>query len=67
MNQTDLANTLQTKLMPVYQQKLKSRLQDKYQRIKEELDEFILTKYDRSEECLLRLLPVIKASTKVDL
>ncbi|XP_016398998.1 uncharacterized protein LOC107732233, partial [Sinocyclocheilus rhinocerous] len=35
MNQTDLANTLQTKLMPVYQQKLKSRLQDKYQRINE--------------------------------
>ncbi|XP_058616014.1 NACHT, LRR and PYD domains-containing protein 3-like isoform X3 [Onychostoma macrolepis] len=35
MNQTDLANTLQTKLMPVYQQKLKSRLQDKHQRINE--------------------------------
>ncbi|XP_058616025.1 NLR family CARD domain-containing protein 3-like isoform X4 [Onychostoma macrolepis] len=35
MNQTDLANTLQTKLMPVYQQKLRSRLQDKYQRISE--------------------------------
>ncbi|KAI2645469.1 NLR family CARD domain-containing protein 3 [Labeo rohita] len=35
MNQTDLANTLQTKLMPVCQQKLKSRLQDKYQRISE--------------------------------
>ncbi|XP_058616006.1 NACHT, LRR and PYD domains-containing protein 3-like isoform X4 [Onychostoma macrolepis] len=35
MNQTDLANTLQTKLMPVYQQKLRSRLQDKYQRINE--------------------------------
>ncbi|XP_050959552.1 NLR family CARD domain-containing protein 3 isoform X7 [Labeo rohita] len=35
MNQTDLANTLETKLMPVYQQKLKSRLQDKYQRISE--------------------------------
>ncbi|KAL1250657.1 hypothetical protein QQF64_018453, partial [Cirrhinus molitorella] len=35
MNQTDLANKLQTKLMPVYQQKLKSRLQDKYQRISE--------------------------------
>ncbi|XP_073700620.1 NLR family CARD domain-containing protein 3-like [Garra rufa] len=35
MKQTDLANTLQTKLMPVYQQKLKSRLQDKYQRISE--------------------------------
>ncbi|XP_042604830.1 NACHT, LRR and PYD domains-containing protein 3-like [Cyprinus carpio] len=35
MNQTDLANTLQTKLMPVYQQKLRSRLHDKYQRISE--------------------------------
>ncbi|XP_016388007.1 NACHT, LRR and PYD domains-containing protein 3-like [Sinocyclocheilus rhinocerous] len=35
MNQTDLANTLQSKLMPVYQQKLRSRLQDKYQRISE--------------------------------
>ncbi|XP_073700344.1 NLR family CARD domain-containing protein 3-like [Garra rufa] len=35
MNQTDLANRLQTKLMPVYQQKLKSRLRDKYQRINE--------------------------------
>ncbi|KAL1250529.1 hypothetical protein QQF64_018325, partial [Cirrhinus molitorella] len=37
MNQTDLANTLQTKLMPVSQQKLKSRLQDKYQRISERM------------------------------
>ncbi|XP_026054609.1 NLR family CARD domain-containing protein 3-like [Carassius auratus] len=37
MNQTDLANTLQTKLMPVYQQKLRSRLQDKYQRLSEGL------------------------------
>ncbi|XP_042605515.1 NLR family CARD domain-containing protein 3-like [Cyprinus carpio] len=37
MNQTDLANTLQTKLKPVYQQKLRSRLQDKYQRISEGL------------------------------
>ncbi|XP_036416712.1 NLR family CARD domain-containing protein 3-like isoform X2 [Colossoma macropomum] len=30
----------------------------------EELDEFDLRKYDRSEKCLLRLLPVIKASRK---
>ncbi|KAL0159252.1 hypothetical protein M9458_042977, partial [Cirrhinus mrigala] len=30
----------------------------------EELDEFKLSKYDPSEECLLRLLPVIKASRK---
>nr|XP_055061487.1 NACHT, LRR and PYD domains-containing protein 3-like [Misgurnus anguillicaudatus] len=35
MNQTDLANTLQSKLMPVYQQKLKSRLKEKFQRIHE--------------------------------
>ncbi|XP_043087822.1 NACHT, LRR and PYD domains-containing protein 5-like isoform X2 [Puntigrus tetrazona] len=35
MNQTDLANTLQNKLMPVYQEKLRSRLQDKYQRLNE--------------------------------
>ncbi|XP_043087833.1 NACHT, LRR and PYD domains-containing protein 1a allele 1-like isoform X2 [Puntigrus tetrazona] len=35
MNQTDLANTLQTKFMPVYQEKLRSRLQDKYQRLNE--------------------------------
>uniref|UniRef100_A0A673M8X8 Ribonuclease inhibitor-like n=1 Tax=Sinocyclocheilus rhinocerous TaxID=307959 RepID=A0A673M8X8_9TELE len=33
----------------------------------EELDEFKLNKYDPSEECLLRLLPVIKASRKADL
>ncbi|XP_016404404.1 ribonuclease inhibitor-like [Sinocyclocheilus rhinocerous] len=33
----------------------------------EELDEFKLSKYDPSEECLLRLLPVIKASRKIDL
>ncbi|KAL0159481.1 hypothetical protein M9458_043206 [Cirrhinus mrigala] len=32
----------------------------------EELDEFILSKYDPSEECLLRLLPVIKASRKAE-
>ncbi|XP_076850031.1 NLR family CARD domain-containing protein 3-like [Brachyhypopomus gauderio] len=30
----------------------------------EELDEFELRKYDPSEECLLRLLPVVKASRK---
>ncbi|KAI4902822.1 hypothetical protein NFI96_014106, partial [Prochilodus magdalenae] len=30
----------------------------------DELDEFDLRKYDPSEECLLRLLPVIKASRK---
>ncbi|XP_056600383.1 NLR family CARD domain-containing protein 3-like isoform X2 [Triplophysa dalaica] len=33
----------------------------------EKLDEFNLTKYDRSDECLLRLLPVIKASRTADL
>ncbi len=32
----------------------------------EELDEFKLNKYDPSEECLLRLLPVIKASRKAE-
>ncbi|XDV45478.1 hypothetical protein PO909_013572 [Leuciscus waleckii] len=35
MNQTDLANTLQTKCAPVCQQKLKSRLKEKCQRINE--------------------------------
>ncbi|MCI4378843.1 hypothetical protein PGIGA_G00220900 [Pangasianodon gigas] len=30
----------------------------------EELDAFDLSKYDRSDECLLRLLPVVKASRK---
>uniref|UniRef100_A0A672T9N3 NACHT domain-containing protein n=1 Tax=Sinocyclocheilus grahami TaxID=75366 RepID=A0A672T9N3_SINGR len=30
-----------------------------------ELDEFKLSKYDQSEECLLRLLPVVKASRKI--
>ncbi|XP_049328925.1 NLR family CARD domain-containing protein 3-like [Astyanax mexicanus] len=33
----------------------------------EELDEFDLRKFQRSEECLLRLLPVVKASRKVKL
>nr|XP_055075727.1 NACHT, LRR and PYD domains-containing protein 3-like isoform X2 [Misgurnus anguillicaudatus] len=33
----------------------------------EELNEFTLSKYDRSEEVLLRLLPVVKASTKANL
>ncbi|XP_036446986.1 NLR family CARD domain-containing protein 3-like isoform X3 [Colossoma macropomum] len=33
----------------------------------EELDEFYLRKYDQSEECLLRLLPVVTASRKADL
>ncbi|XP_076828370.1 NACHT, LRR and PYD domains-containing protein 3-like isoform X2 [Brachyhypopomus gauderio] len=33
----------------------------------EELDEFVLSKYDPSEECLLRLLPVVTASRKADL
>ncbi|XP_058618954.1 NLR family CARD domain-containing protein 3-like isoform X2 [Onychostoma macrolepis] len=33
----------------------------------EKLDEFNLSKYDQSEECLLRLLPVVKASRKADL
>ncbi|KAI4879854.1 hypothetical protein NFI96_003998 [Prochilodus magdalenae] len=31
----------------------------------EELEEFDLSKFDRSEECLLRLLPVIRVSRKV--
>ncbi|XP_049328937.1 NLR family CARD domain-containing protein 3-like [Astyanax mexicanus] len=31
----------------------------------EELDEFDLSKFQRSEECFLRLLPVVKASRKV--
>ncbi|XP_053534440.1 NLR family CARD domain-containing protein 3 [Ictalurus punctatus] len=30
----------------------------------QELDEFNLSKYDRSEECLLKLLPVVKASRR---
>ncbi|XP_051991727.1 NACHT, LRR and PYD domains-containing protein 3-like isoform X11 [Xyrauchen texanus] len=33
----------------------------------EELDQFNLRKYDPSHECLLRLLPVIRASRKADL
>ncbi|XP_073730015.1 NLR family CARD domain-containing protein 3 isoform X10 [Misgurnus anguillicaudatus] len=33
----------------------------------QKLDEFILEKYDESDECLQRLLPVIKASRKADL
>ncbi|XP_051515433.1 NACHT, LRR and PYD domains-containing protein 12-like isoform X2 [Myxocyprinus asiaticus] len=33
----------------------------------DELDEFKLNKYDPTEECLLRLLPVVKASIKADL
>ncbi|XP_076835956.1 NACHT, LRR and PYD domains-containing protein 3-like isoform X3 [Brachyhypopomus gauderio] len=33
----------------------------------EELDEFDLRKYDPSEECLLRLMPVVTASRKADL
>ncbi|XP_076835985.1 NACHT, LRR and PYD domains-containing protein 3-like isoform X2 [Brachyhypopomus gauderio] len=33
----------------------------------EELDEFDLSKYDPSEECLLKLLPVVTASRKADL
>ncbi|XP_049328841.1 NACHT, LRR and PYD domains-containing protein 12-like isoform X5 [Astyanax mexicanus] len=31
----------------------------------EELDEFELKKFDKSEECLLRMLPVVKVSRKV--
>ncbi|KAG7316233.1 hypothetical protein KOW79_019774 [Hemibagrus wyckioides] len=33
----------------------------------QELDDFNLRKYDPSDECLKRLLPVVKASRKVDL
>ncbi|XP_076835994.1 NACHT, LRR and PYD domains-containing protein 3-like isoform X2 [Brachyhypopomus gauderio] len=33
----------------------------------DDLDEFVLSKYDPSEECLLRLLPVVTASRKADL
>ncbi|XP_062873475.1 NLR family CARD domain-containing protein 3-like [Trichomycterus rosablanca] len=35
MNQTDLANTLQTKLISVYQKNLKTKLREKYKRINE--------------------------------
>uniref|UniRef100_A0A3B1IU98 NACHT LRR and PYD domain-containing protein n=1 Tax=Astyanax mexicanus TaxID=7994 RepID=A0A3B1IU98_ASTMX len=31
----------------------------------EELDEFVLSKFQTSEECFLRLLPVVKASRKI--
>ncbi|XP_053534674.1 NLR family CARD domain-containing protein 3 isoform X2 [Ictalurus punctatus] len=33
----------------------------------QELDVFDLSKYDRSEECLLKLLPVVKASRRAEL
>ncbi|XP_060778660.1 NACHT, LRR and PYD domains-containing protein 4-like isoform X2 [Neoarius graeffei] len=33
----------------------------------QELDEFSLSKYDPSDECLLKLLPVVKESRKADL
>ncbi|KAB5566014.1 hypothetical protein PHYPO_G00248180 [Pangasianodon hypophthalmus] len=33
----------------------------------QELEEFDLSKYDPSEECLLRMLPVVKASRKAEL
>ncbi|XP_053540440.1 NACHT, LRR and PYD domains-containing protein 3 isoform X3 [Ictalurus punctatus] len=33
----------------------------------QELDEFNLSKYDPSEECLLKLLPVVKASRRAEL
>ncbi|XP_053470147.1 NLR family CARD domain-containing protein 3-like isoform X2 [Ictalurus furcatus] len=33
----------------------------------QDLDEFDLRKYDPSEECLLKLMPVVKASRKADL
>ncbi|XP_076846713.1 NACHT, LRR and PYD domains-containing protein 3-like isoform X3 [Brachyhypopomus gauderio] len=33
----------------------------------EELDEFVLSKYEPSEKCLLRLMPVVTASRKADL
>ncbi|XP_060778726.1 NACHT, LRR and PYD domains-containing protein 3-like isoform X1 [Neoarius graeffei] len=33
----------------------------------QELDEFDLSKYDSSEKCFLKLLPVVKASRKADL
>ncbi|XP_053475906.1 NLR family CARD domain-containing protein 3-like isoform X4 [Ictalurus furcatus] len=33
----------------------------------QELDVFNLSKYDRSEECLLKLLPVVKASRRAEL
>ncbi|XP_060776903.1 NACHT, LRR and PYD domains-containing protein 3-like [Neoarius graeffei] len=33
----------------------------------QELDEFNLSKYDPSEECLLKLIPVVKASRRADL
>ncbi|XP_047666693.1 NACHT, LRR and PYD domains-containing protein 3-like [Tachysurus fulvidraco] len=35
--------------------------------LEQKLDVFELRKYDRSDECLLRLLPVVKASRKADL
>ncbi|XP_022519402.2 NLR family CARD domain-containing protein 3 [Astyanax mexicanus] len=40
MNQTDLANTLQSKLAPVGHPKLKSKLRDKYQSINEGISGF---------------------------
>ncbi|XP_056303833.1 NACHT, LRR and PYD domains-containing protein 3 [Danio aesculapii] len=40
MKQTDLAKMLQTKMMPVHQKKLKSRLKEKYHKISEGLSSY---------------------------
>nr|XP_055062718.1 NACHT, LRR and PYD domains-containing protein 3-like isoform X3 [Misgurnus anguillicaudatus] len=63
LNQKDYSSLSEVKLSPSQWSTLMFVLLNSDQK----LDEFILSKYDQSDECLQRLLPVIKASRKADL
>ncbi|XP_073730045.1 NACHT, LRR and PYD domains-containing protein 3 isoform X1 [Misgurnus anguillicaudatus] len=63
LNQKDYSSLSEVKLSPSQWSALVFVLLNSDQK----LDEFILSKYDQSDECLQRLLPVIKASRKADL
>ncbi|XP_053368703.1 NLR family CARD domain-containing protein 3-like [Clarias gariepinus] len=63
LNRGDYSRLRGTRLSPAHWSALVFVLLNSEQ----ELDVFDLSKYDQSEECLLRLLPVVKASRKADL
>ncbi|KAL1251667.1 hypothetical protein QQF64_019463, partial [Cirrhinus molitorella] len=71
MKQDELADTLKDELVFIHQRQLKSNLKKKYQCVfegiakhEEEMEEFELQKFKKSDECLIRLSPVIKTSKK---
>ncbi|KAK1806246.1 hypothetical protein P4O66_000128 [Electrophorus voltai] len=64
MTQTGSSSHSKEETVKYIKEKIMQEVQRYLSRGEGELDEFDLRKYDPAEECLLRLLPVVKASRK---